>query len=107
MGNLIDNALKFTPREGRINVTVRFPDQEHIQLVVSDSGPGIAPEDLPYIFSPFYQGQAGKRIMQGMGLGLAIARQLAEAHGGSLVLENAPGGGSIAILNLPNKREFN
>lgn len=107
MGNLIDNALKFTPREGRINVTVKFPDPEHIQLMVRDSGPGIAAEDAPYIFSPFYQGQAGKRIMQGMGLGLAIARQLAEAHGGSLVLENAPGGGSIAILNLPNKRVLN
>ena len=59
------------------------------------------PEEVEHLFEPFYQGDVGRRIKQGMGLGLSIAHQLARAHGGNLKLENHPKGGTLAILTLP------
>jgi signal transduction histidine kinase len=59
------------------------------------------PEEAGHLFEPFYQGETGRHIKQGMGLGLAIARQLAQAHDGSLTLENHLEGGTLAILTLP------
>ncbi len=101
MGNLMDNALKFTPHGKQIHISVKMQDKENIQFSVRDEGNGIPEEDIPYIFSPFYQGQPGKRIRQGMGLGLSIAKQLVEIHGGTLDLKNHPDGGAIATITLP------
>lgn len=102
LGNLIDNALKFTAREQQVVLSVKKNGDE-IQILVHDSGTGIPEQDLPHIFSPFYQGQPSKMIRQGMGLGLAISRQLAELHGGTLELFNDPSGGALAILTLPRR----
>lgn len=101
IGNLMDNALKFTPRQKQIIVSVKRKGKGQIQILVQDGGSGIAEQDIPHIFSPFYQGGSRRRIKQGMGLGLAIALQLAEIHGGTLELKNAPSGGALAMLTLP------
>jgi len=104
VGNLVDNAIKFTERGGHIHLSAECADENNVCITVRDGGPGIAKEDLETIFEPFYQGDIGRRIKQGMGLGLAIAYQLANAHGGSLELKNHPEGGVIAILTLPMAR---
>jgi two-component system sensor histidine kinase MprB len=93
--NLIDNALKFGPRDGPIEVTLS--DGE---LIVRDHGPGIAAADMPHAFDRFYRG-ASARALPGSGLGLAIVRQVAEAHGGEVSAEAAPGGGTLMRLRLP------
>ena len=101
LGNLIDNALKFTSRANRVVISARKKGRSQIQILVHDGGHGIAEQDIPHIFSPFYKGGTGRTIKQGMGLGLAIALQLAEIHGGTLELINAPSGGALAVLTLP------
>ena len=93
--NLLDNALKFGPRDGPIEVGLG--DGE---LTVRDHGPGIAAADMPHAFDRFYRG-ASARALPGSGLGLAIVRQVAEAHGGSVGAEAAPGGGALMRLRLP------
>lgn len=101
IGNLVHNAIKFTPRDKVIHLSAERADEDHIHLMVRDGGKGISSEDAKHIFEPFYQGDMGIRLKQGMGLGLSIAHQLAQAHDGSLTLENHPAGGAIAILTLP------
>ena len=97
VSNLLDNAAKWSPPDGEIEVTVR--DGE---LTVRDHGPGIDEEDLPYVFDRFYRAPTA-RGMPGSGLGLAIARQVAEAHGGSVTAERADGGGTLMRLTLLTK----
>ena len=101
VGNLLDNAVKFTGHNGRVRISAECADEHTVRISVQDSGPGIPKEDLENIFEPFYQGDVGRRIKQGMGLGLAIAHQLASAHGGNLDLSNHPNGGAVATLTLP------
>jgi two-component system sensor histidine kinase MprB len=97
VSNLLDNAAKWSPPDGQIEVTVR--DGE---LTVRDHGPGIDAEDLPYVFDRFYRAP-GARGMPGSGLGLAIARQVAEAHGGSVTAERPDSGGTLMRLTLLTK----
>ncbi|MBN2549034.1 MAG: HAMP domain-containing protein [Anaerolineales bacterium] len=101
LGNLISNALRYTPQGGSIVLdTTRASNQ--IQVQVHDSGPGIAPEALPHVFKRFYRADRSRNRQEGgSGLGLAIARQLAEAHGGSLTAANHPQGGAVFTLSLP------
>jgi two-component system, OmpR family, sensor histidine kinase MprB len=87
--NLLDNARKFSPNGGAIEVELRDGT-----LSVRDHGPGFAEEDLPHVFDRFYRSK-GARGMPGSGLGLAIVRQAAEARGGSVEAANAPGGGAL------------
>ena len=94
VGNLLDNAAKWSPPGSEVDVEVRGG-----QLVVRDHGPGIADEDLPYVFDRFYRARAA-RGMPGSGLGLAIVRQVAESHGGEVVAEQAEGGGTRMVLTL-------
>ena len=100
--NLLSNAVKFTPAGGRIDV--RLTRQSgHAQLTVSDTGEGIEPDVLRHIFEPFHQADSGtRRTHQGLGLGLAIVRQLVEAHGGRVHAESA-GRGKWAtfVVELP------
>jgi signal transduction histidine kinase len=96
---LVDNAVKYTPEGGVI--TVRASGRNGlVRLEVSDTGMGIAREHIPYIFERFYRTDAA-RPMRGAGLGLSIARQIAEAHGGSLAVESEVGEGSTFALQLP------
>jgi len=101
MGNLVDNAVKFTPHGKRIFLLAERGDKNNIHIKVHDGGSGFSPEEMEHLFEPFYQGNIGRHIKQGMGLGLAIAQQLAQAHGGQLELTNHPNGGGLAILTLP------
>jgi two-component system, OmpR family, sensor histidine kinase MprB len=94
IGNLLDNAAKWSPPGGEVEVAVR--DGE---VRVRDHGPGIADEDLPFVFDRFYRARSA-RGMPGSGLGLAIVRQVAEAHGGDVVIEAAEGGGTVLRLRL-------
>jgi two-component system sensor histidine kinase MprB len=94
ISNLLDNAAKWSPPGGEVEVTVRGGE-----VTVRDHGPGIDQEDLPFVFDRFYRAQAA-RGMPGSGLGLAIVRQVAEAHGGTVTAEAAEGGGTRMRLTL-------
>jgi len=98
---LIDNALKYTPPPGRVQLTLERDGQSAV-LAVRDSGMGISPEDLPHIFERFYRtDRARSREMGGVGLGLSIARWIAESHGGQIQVESALGQGSTFRVRLP------
>lgn len=98
LGNLLGNALKFTPSGGRVGLSVE-PRDEKLRFQVMDTGPGIAPGDLPHIFEPFWQ--AKKTAHMGAGLGLKITRAIIEAHGGSIEVANNPEGGACFAFELP------
>ncbi len=97
--NLLDNAVKYTPEGGVVTVGVGREDGL-LRLRVSDTGTGIPAEDLPRVFERFYRADPA-RSEGGSGLGLSIARQIAEAHGGEIEATSRPGKGSTFILNLP------
>jgi signal transduction histidine kinase len=96
---LLDNAIKYTPEGGRVTVTVR-EEGGRAELEVADTGVGIPEEQLPQIFERFYRADKA-RAGGGVGLGLAIARQIAEAHGGTIDVQSEPGKGSTFVLRLP------
>jgi signal transduction histidine kinase/GAF domain-containing protein len=100
--NLLNNAAKYTPPAGHISVTARV-DGDRAELQVADDGTGIEPELLPRIFEAFTQGQQGlDRKQGGLGLGLAIARQLVVGHDGTIEARSAgPGKGAVMIVRLP------
>ena len=98
---LIDNALKYTPTGGRVTLGLRR-GTDVAEILVHDSGVGIAPDDLPHVFERFYRADPARgRDPGGTGLGLPIARWIARHHGGDVTLESAPGQGTAAIIRLP------
>jgi len=101
IGNLLDNAIKFSSGGSAVHISAECADENNIQILIHNGGAGILPEEVEHLFEPFFQGDIGRRIKQGMGLGLAIAHQLTHAHGGNLELKNHPEGGTLAILTLP------
>jgi signal transduction histidine kinase len=99
--NLLNNALDFTPRGGRVTTVVR-PDGQWVRVEVRDTGRGIAPEHLPLVFERFYRADKSRtRATGGAGLGLAIVKQLVEAHGGRVWADSAVGAGSVFSFVLP------
>jgi len=106
LANLLANATKFTPRGGHIWLTLARQDGE-ARLTVADDGPGIAPEHQPFMFERSFT-VPGRTAKTGLGLGLYIARQLVELHGGQIGVESAPGQGASFTVTLPlwqNNRE--
>jgi CheY-like chemotaxis protein len=103
--NLVSNAIKFTPDGGRIEVRAGRVDDSHAEILVSDTGVGIAPDFLPYVFDRFRQADAGtRRRYGGLGLGLAIVRHLVELHGGSVAVHSAgEGRGTTFRVLLPTR----
>jgi signal transduction histidine kinase len=99
LGNLVGNAVKFTPADGTITVRVEL-NGAAFRLQVIDSGPGIPADALPRIFDRFFTERAGNP--RGTGLGLAIARGIAQAHGGTIEAESVPGQGSTFTITVPN-----
>ena len=99
IGNLISNALRYVPKNGRITLTVRRA-AGGVELTVSDTGPGVPEADLPHLFDRFWRADKSRaRAAGGAGLGLAIARQLIEAQGGSISAANLPAGGlRVAVV---------
>jgi len=103
LGNLIANALRHTPPGGMVQIRIDPPqDDSMATLSVSDSGEGIPPDALPYVFERFYRADKSRaRAEGGTGLGLAITRQLIEAHAGTVTAANRAEGGAILTLRLP------
>jgi two-component system, OmpR family, sensor histidine kinase MprB len=93
--NLLDNAAKFGPTDGPVQVRLAGGE-----LIVRDHGPGIDPADLPHVFDRFYRSLSA-RAVPGSGLGLAVVREVARGHGGTVEAEPAPGGGTLMRLTLP------
>jgi len=99
--NLLDNAIKYSPAGGHVNAGWNVRAGQ-VELWVRDTGIGIASEHLPHLFDRFYRvDKARSRAEGGSGLGLAISRWIAEAHGGSISVESAPGKGSTFAVTLP------
>ena len=100
IGNLLDNAAKWSPAGGKVHLEVREGE-----VTVRDHGPGIDDEDLPFIFDRFYRARSA-RGLPGSGLGLAIVKQVAEAHGGEVLAEHAEGGGTRMVMRLNGRTQL-
>ena len=99
LGNLLENAIKYSPPQGRVVLAVHDKGQE-VQFAVLDQGPGIAAQDLPHLFDLFYRGK-GAAGETGLGLGLAIVKRIVDAHGGRLWVESKEGHGTAFFFTLP------
>ena len=97
---VLDNAVKFTPAGGRVTLDVAAEDGR-ATVVVADTGIGIPPEQLPRVFERFYRGDPARREAGGAGLGLAIARWIADVHGARIELASPPGGGTRVTIIFP------
>ena len=103
LGNLLSNAFKFTGRGGRVSLAVAR-DGDDVRMDVRDTGIGIPPEQLPHIFEKFFQADAATPMaLRGAGLGLAIAKSIVTAHGGSIAVESRVGAGTAFTIRLPGR----
>jgi two-component system, OmpR family, heavy metal sensor histidine kinase CusS len=100
VGNLLENALRFTPENGSIQITLSDHDAD-FEIAVSDNGCGIAPEHLPRVFDRFYRVESS-RSSDGAGLGLALVKSIVDLHGGSVKIESKVGHGTTITLTFPN-----
>ena len=101
LGNLVDNAVKYTPAGGKVALSLLAGDG-HARIVVQDTGIGVDPADAARIFDPFVRLDAARsRDAGGSGLGLALVRAIAAAHGGTVDVESTPGAGSRFTIRLP------
>ncbi len=106
LSNILSNAIRHTPFSKRIDVSLTEREENQICFSVADSGNGIKSEDIPYIFERFYRGNKSRnRADGGIGLGLAIAKSMVEAHEGKIQVYCPPSGGSVFIVFLPKYRE--
>jgi signal transduction histidine kinase len=104
--NLLDNALRYTPAGGRIEIGWS-PQEDLVRVTVADTGLGIAPRDLPHLFEPMYRAEPSRsRDTGGTGLGLTIARRIFRAHGGDLTAANRPAGGAAFTATVPLLHEI-
>lgn len=102
IANLLDNAIKYTPAGGRIEISARV-EQQRVLISVQDTGIGIRPEELPKIWDRLYRGEAGQS-QRGLGLGLSLVRAVVQAHKGSVQAHSEPGQGSRFVIDLPLHR---
>ena len=101
--NLLDNALHYSPEGGTIHLSLTIPSNDVVRIIVEDSGPGIAPNDLPHIFKRFYRADTERARENGSGLGLAIAEQVIRLHNGQITVESTFSVGSKFIVELPRQ----
>ena len=103
LGNLVANSLRHTPADGQVELGAALLPEDHgVELWVSNTGEGIHADDLPYVFDRFYRTDRSRaRASGGAGLGLAIARQLVEAHGGYMEASSTVGHGTTISATLP------
>lgn len=100
--NLLDNALRHTPPGGKVEVCATAEPEGMVRIDVSDTGTGISPADLPHVFEHFYKADPSRdRSKSGSGIGLAIVRQMVEAHGGMVSVRSTQGKGSVFSFTLP------
>ena len=100
IGNLYSNAIKYSPAGGRIRVELRAANGS-VSLAVEDQGMGIAPDDQERVFDKFFRSAEAASTIGGTGLGLAVAREIVETHGGSIDVRSEPGEGSRFWIDLP------
>lgn len=100
IGHLLENALKYSPAGSPVSITARA-DGGAVMVTVSDTGPGIAPEDRERVFQRFYRGPWARTQSSGTGMGLAIAREIVTLHGGRIWVEDSPGPGARVSFSLP------
>jgi signal transduction histidine kinase len=100
IANLLDNAIKYTSRDGSVDITAQKEDEKSVTVSVKDTGIGISEKDLPHIFERFYRGDPS-RPHTGNGLGLSLAQAVAQAHGGRIHVASNPGQGSTFTIVLP------
>lgn len=100
LGNLVNNAFRFSPEGGEIGLA-GASSAGWLHFQITDTGPGIAPGDLPHVFNRFYKGDASRQYDGGSGLGLAIARSIVEAHDGQIAATSNPGEGTTFTITLP------
>jgi cell cycle sensor histidine kinase DivJ len=98
--NLVSNALKFTPRDGSVTLTLQATD-DMLEISVSDTGVGIAPSDLERLGNPFEQAGDADQRKSGSGLGLSLVRAFAQLHGGGMGLESTVGEGTTVTVRMP------
>jgi len=98
--NVVSNAIKYTPRDGRVRITGAV-EGHHVVLSVADTGIGIAADDLPNILTPYFRTEEAKKKSGGTGLGLGISNDIVLAHGGTLSIESEPGAGTTITIRLP------
>jgi two-component system heavy metal sensor histidine kinase CusS len=102
LSNLLSNALQYAPHGGRITISVKQLDDQSVEVSVSDTGSGIAPEDLPRVFNRFYRAdRARSQYPQGTGLGLAIVKSIMDLHGGTVTIQSELAKGTTVILRFP------
>lgn len=102
LGNLLSNALHYTPRGGKVLVSVACPNGRWIDIGVTDTGAGIDPEHLPRIFDRFYRADRSRsQHPQGLGLGLAIVKSILALHGGTVAIKSTAGAGTTVVLRFP------
>ena len=105
IANLLSNAFKFTPEGGRIALSIEGADNGFALIRVEDSGPGIPESELHHVFERFYQvDESNTRSQTGTGIGLSLARELVELHGGTIAVASAPMGGAVFTVRLPVDR---
>ncbi|MBM3149003.1 MAG: cell wall metabolism sensor histidine kinase WalK, partial [Chloroflexi bacterium] len=105
--NLMDNAIRHTPAGGSIKISACLDKQGWVAVSVSDTGSGVAPEDLPFVFGHFYKADRSRqRGHGGAGIGLALVKQLVELHGGKAWAESKVGKGSTFYFTLPAAPKF-
>jgi two-component system sensor histidine kinase GlrK len=105
LDNLISNAIKFSPAGGAVRVAARRQD-DSLELEVSDSGPGVSPEDRMRVFEPFYRGDhAADTLVKGTGIGLSVVREYAHLHGGSVEVVADSNPGARVRVTLPLRAE--
>jgi signal transduction histidine kinase len=103
--SILDNAIKYTPTGGHVALRLHLEEAQAI-IEVADTGIGIAEKDLPHVFERFYRAdQVRSRETRGSGLGLSIAKWIAESHNGSIELQSRPGQGTKVIIRLPLVKE--
>jgi signal transduction histidine kinase len=100
IANLLSNAIRHTPKDGDVYIRARRVNGD-VEMSVSDTGPGIKPEDLQHLFERFYRGDPARGRSAGSGLGLAIVKQWVEAHGGTIEAANRDSGGARFIVHIP------
>ena len=105
LSNLLDNAVKYTPNGGRVEIAADFAPNE-VRITVRDSGIGIDPADLPRIWDRLYRADKS-RSQRGLGLGLSLVKAFVEAHGGQATVSSQPGSGSLFTVTFPCKRPAN
>jgi len=102
LDNLVQNAVKFTPRGGQVEVSIR-PRAARIEIVVRDNGIGIPPDEVERVFEKFYRTRRGEHVARGTGLGLPIARSIVELHGGTLRAESDGQSGTVMRAEIPTE----